>query len=520
MSSTLSNPRPPMPQFRLPVRTEEPGEGPTYRHILKSTALVGGSSILKIAVQIIRTKAMAILLGPGGFGLFGLYGAVSDLWLSVAGMGVNSSGVRQIAEAAGSGNIAKIAKTTAVLRRTSIMLGIIGSLLLAIFSKSVSTLTFGGPQHSTAIAVLSIVILFRLISDGQAALIQGKRRIADLAKMNAIGAISGTLISIPMVYMLGEDGVVPSLVAVAATTILTSWWYSRKIQIPPAPVTLREVGEEAASLLKLGFVFMSSGLMTMGAAYIVRVLLLRKLGVGAAGLYQSAWTLGGLYVGFILQAMGADFYPRLTASSKNDTECNRLVNEQALVGLLLAGPGLIATLTFAPLVIYLFYSAKFGAAGSILRWICLGTTLQVISWPMGFIIIAKARKGFYFVAEFVWAVAAVILAWTCITYFGLTGAGMAFFASYGFHAVLIYSIVRHLSGFRWSPGMIHTSMVFLVLLAAVTAAIGFLPVIPASCIGAVALGVSCVYSIHTLRALVGSAYLPRPLAVLWGRTAF
>jgi hypothetical protein len=32
-------------------------------------------------------------------------------------------------------------------------------------------------------------------------------------------------------------------------------------------------------------------------------------------------------------------------------ECNRLVNEQAEVGLLLAGPGVIATLTFAPLVI-------------------------------------------------------------------------------------------------------------------------------------------------------------------------
>ena len=75
-------------------------------------------------------------------------------------------------------------------------------------------------------------------------------------------------------------------------------------------------------------------------------------------------------MGFILQAMAADFYPRLTSSAGDNTACNRLVNEQTLVGLLLAGPGVLATLTFAPLVISLFYTAKFGAAVGILRWIC------------------------------------------------------------------------------------------------------------------------------------------------------
>ena len=36
-----------------------------------------------------------------------------------------------------------------------------------------------------------------------------------------------------------------------------------------------------------------------------------QAGLEAAGLYQAAWTLSGLYVGFILQSMGTDFYPRL-----------------------------------------------------------------------------------------------------------------------------------------------------------------------------------------------------------------
>src|ERR1700674_3077933 len=86
----------------------------SYGQILKSSALVGGSSVLNIGIGIVRTKAMAMLLGPGGFGLFGLYGSIANLTQTVAGMGINSSGVRQIAAAVGSGEKTRIAHTAAV----------------------------------------------------------------------------------------------------------------------------------------------------------------------------------------------------------------------------------------------------------------------------------------------------------------------------------------------------------------------------------------------------------------------
>jgi enterobacterial common antigen flippase len=498
-SSLCDNPLlSPPPESVAPVTPLVTAEKHTYGQILKSSALVGGSSVLNIAIGIIRTKLMAMLLGPAGFGLAGLYSSVADLTQSVAGMGINSSGVRQIAEAVGSDDAKRIALTTAVLRRTSIVLGVLGATLLVVFSRQVSTLTFGNDQHAAAVSLLSIAVFFRLVSAGQGALIQGMRRIADLAKMGVLGAFFGTLISIPVVYFFREKGVVPYLIAVAATTIITSWWYSRKLKIQTPPVTAAQVGHEAAALLKLGFAFMSSGLMTMGVAYAVRITVMRKLGVEATGLYQSAWTLGGLYVGLILQAMGADFYPRLTASAKKNAECNRLVNEQALVGLLLAGPGVIATLTFAPLVIALFYTAKFGAAVGILRWICLGATLQVITWPMGFIILAKGKSAVFFFSELAWTVVAVGLAWICVRLFGLNGAGIAFFGSYVFHGILIYPIVRQLSGFRWSKASKQTGLLFLSLIAVVFTSFYVLPLFVAASIGALATILSGVYSLRSL----------------------
>ena len=69
---------------------------------------------------------MALLLGPSGFGLAGLYMSVANLTQSAAGMGINSSGVRQIAEATGTEDAKRIACTTEVLRRTSVVLGLLG----------------------------------------------------------------------------------------------------------------------------------------------------------------------------------------------------------------------------------------------------------------------------------------------------------------------------------------------------------------------------------------------------------
>jgi antigen flippase len=492
-------------------RQPEAAEKHSYGQILKSSAMIGGSQVAVIAIGIVRTKVMAVLLGPAGVGLFGIYNSISSLAQSVAGMGVNNSGVRQIAEAVGSGDTERIARTAAVLRRTSWLLGLIGAALLVAFAGQIAGLSFGRDGHATEVAVLSIAVCLSVVSAGQGALIQGMRQIADLASMGVLGAIFGTIISIPTVYVLGEDGVVPSIVGAAAMTIVTSWWYSRKLQFPLPPMATSQIVQQTTALLKLGFAFMASGLMMMGSAYVVRIAVLRSVGVEGTGMYQSAWTLGGLYTGFILQAMGADFYPRLTASAHDNAACNRMVNEQARVGMLLAGPGVIATLTFAPLVVHLFYSGAFDPAVELLRWICLGVTLRVITWPMGFIILAKGRQQLFFWSELAWTVVHVGLALACLSRFGLNGAGIAFFGSYVFHGFLIYALVRQASGFRWTTENMQTGFVLLSLVGFVFCVLHVVPTIPALCFGVSAGLVMSIYSGRVLLQVTEAGEGPRAL---------
>lgn len=485
-----------------------PPSGQTYTQILKSTMLMGGSSLVNVALSIIRNKALAVLLGPEGVGLLGLYTAILDIAQAIAGLGVSSSGVRRVAVAAGAGDEEKIARSAAALRRISLVLGLLGGLLLATLAFPVSNFTFGDYQHAGGIVLLSLAVFFRIVSAGQAALIQGLRGIANLARINVLAGLFGTMISIPLIYLFGEQAIVPSLVAIAAVSVLPTWWYSKQISTRPPPMSAHQFGSEAKALFRLGVAFMASGLLTFGAAYAIRLIVLNEGGIVAAGLYQAAWALGGLYAGFILQAMGTDFYPRLTATADNNAECNRLVNEQAEISMLLAGPGLIATLTLAPLVMSLFYSAEFHGAVELLRWICLGMMLRIVAWPMGFIVLAKGAQTIFFWTEVAATLVHVGLAWLFVSKFGTTGAGTAFFGLYVWHSILIYVIVRRLTGFRWSRANRRHALLFLPASGLVVSAFLLLPAWSATVIGCVAVVVTGLYSLRMLVELLPPESMP------------
>ncbi len=495
----------------------------TYGQILKSSALIGSSSAIGLGFGIIRNKAMAVILGPAGMGLVGNFTSIIELIRTLAGMGVSNSGVRQIAEAVGSGDEQRVARTVKTLRRVALWSGTLGALLLVALCVPLAKFTFTGDiqikdvifdtrAQIGAIALLAAAVLFADISAGQIALVQGMRRIADLARINVLGAMYGTLFSVPMVYFWGARGVVPSLICVAGMSILTSWWYARKVKVPDVKMERGQFAQETRELLKMGVVFMSSGLMTAGVAYLVRVIITQQIDLDAAGYYQAAWGLGGFYVGYVVSAMGTDFYPRLTAAVNDRETCNRMVNEQTEVGVLLAGPGLIAMLTFSGLLMHLFYSKQFGdapVAVELLRWICLGMILRVASWPMGFVLLARGERKLYFWSEFLSNLMYVGFVWGGARVFGLKGVGVAFFAMYMVYWIGIYIVVRRLTGFRWSAANVRLACLFAPLVAALFISSYFLTPIGVMSLGTLAAAASGIYSLKTLCALIPLKKFPR-----------
>ena len=434
-------------------------EGASYRNVLKSTSLIGGASLLNILISMVRNKFVAILLGPTGIGLLGMYGQINTLISTITGMGIGSSGVRQVAEAVGSNDDELIARTVVSLRRTAWLTGSFGLLVMIAFSVPLSRMTFGSSDYARSIAVLGITLLAGAIAGGQVSIINGTRRLGDLAKISVIGALNGTLISIPCFYIWGQAGIVPSLVLSSLAALATSWWFSRRVQIKAIGLSWRDSYGASRQLLSLGVSFMGAGLVAALANYLIQIVMLRQFGLADVGIYQAAYNLSGVLAGFVLGAMGADYYPRLTAVANDNVNVHRMVNEQSQISVLLALPGLAAMMVFAPLIIKLFYSGAFGTAVPILRWCLLGILGRVFSWPMGFVTLAKGKGKVFFVTELLGCILHLGAVFFFIRLWGFTGAGVAFMAVYLVYTFLMLFVMRRLVGATWNRQTLQLTLI-------------------------------------------------------------
>lgn len=162
-----------------------------------------------------------------------------------------------------------------------------------------------------------------------------------------------------------------------------------------------------------------------------------------------------MFAGFILTAMGTDFFPRLTAVAQDNRELNRLVNEQTEIGILIALPGLLGTLTFAPWLMHLFYTAKFLPGAELLPWFVLGVFGRVISWPLGYIQLAKGASRWFAATETAFAVLQFVAAMVLLRWMGLPGVALAFALVYLCYPAGMLWVTGRLSEFRWSPAVIR-----------------------------------------------------------------
>ena len=472
----------------------------SHREILKSSSIVGGAQAINYVVGLLRTKAVALLLGPSGVGLVGLYVSAIGLVGTFAQFGINESGVREVAAAAGTGNAERIAATAKTLRRVCWASGIFGWVLTVALAWPLAKWTFGSPEHAWAIAILGCAVLLDLVSGGQRALLQGVRRIGDLARMQIASAIIATVLSVSVYWWLGQDGILPVIILTALVQLGTSWWFSRRIELAPVQQTWSETWHNSVVLFRLGSAFMYGALLAGAVGLAIRALIVRDLGIEAAGIYQAAWALSGMFGAFVLQAMGTDFYPRLTAVAESNTEVSRLVEEQVETGIFLSLPVVLVAIASAPVLIELFYSSKFSAAVVPLKIFAVGVLGQVVSWPIGMVLSAKGNTLWIYLTRTHGAVLHLVLSFLLLPAFGIQGIAWAFAIYIWLQCIVVFLVVCKSSGLEL-PHRVFALGLASVFLCLAALAVSLCFVQPAG--SALALLLSLIVGIWCLRRLAG-----------------
>ena len=435
----------------------------SYRQILKGTSIFGGVQFLNIIISIIRSKFVATLLGPAGIGISGLLTSAIGLISGLTNFGLGTSGVKDIASARSTGNDTRISRIIIVLQRLIWITGIVGALSTLLLASWLSKVTFGNYDYTIAFYWISVTVLFNQLTSGQVVILQGLRKLQFLAKANLYGSFLGLIVTIPIYHKFGIDGIVPGIIINSVLSFLFSWYFVDKLKLNVVKVTRIRTLAEGKSMLIMGFVISLSGLITLIGSYIIRIFLNHYGGVAQVGLYTAGFAIINTYAGLILNAMGTDYYPRLSAVVEDLEKCNNTINQQAEVAILLLGPVLIIFLLFVKWVIVLLYSNKFLGINDMLYWASIGMFFRAASWSVAFVFVAKGDAKMFIGVEILINIVMLIINFIGYFFWGLSGLGIAFLITYVIYLFQVFYISKKRYMFVFSSSFKKIFLIQLLL---------------------------------------------------------
>lgn len=403
----------------------------SHGQIVRSTAVIGLASMATVLIGLARTKAVALLVGPVGLGLISVYLNLVNAASAIAGLGLNASAVREIAAAEAAADQARLDANRRALLLTTGAAALATAVAMFALRGWIGSWLPPGFDYPEAILWLSLAVVLTVLSVNCVILLNGFRQIGAMAKVQVGGALVGTIVGIGALAMWRMDGTLAYVVAAPAAALVVGLVYASRLPRPAAKwPDHRLVINRGLSLVAHGTPFMLSVFALSASVLLVRAFTAENLGGEALGYFAATWIISSTYVGYVLQAMGADYFPRLSAAADDGTQAARLVNEQLETAVILATPILLATLATAPWLLQIAYSGAFRDAADLLRWQILGDLFKILAWPLSMLLLAKRRSLTYFLVEAGAAMSFAGFVFLTIDRLGLLSAGVGYAAMY------------------------------------------------------------------------------------------
>ena len=453
------------------------GKSSISRMAMKAMGLFGGVQIAGILCSIIRTKLVAMWIGPVGVGLFGLFNNALEMISTGTNLGIRSSSVRDISQALTGRDPGLVARMVSVVRKWSMWLGLAGALTTLLLAPLLSQVTFGDTTHIWGFVALSVAVLLQALTNGEYAILQGTARLKRLASVTLWGTIVGLAVSIPLFYLLRERSILPSILAYAAALAVFAWLF-RNRDYPPAVMSRHETFNMGKGFVRLGIYMTLGNFASILASYAFNSWLNINAGTEAVGYYQAGYTLLNKYTGLILTALGMEYYPRLSKVADSRIRLRAFVSQEINLAIAVMAPVVALFILLRELVVWILYTPEFNVIFSFVSWGMIGTVLRTLSWCLAFTILAKGDGKTYLWTEVASAIINLVLNIVFYRWWGLTGLGIAFLVSYLLYTLIIAVVYFKVYRLSVTPACLYNLLWTLAVAAAVMAAMetGQLPI--------------------------------------------
>ncbi len=379
----------------------------TTSRVIGALGLSSVAAALTTAASLVRTKVVAVVLGPAGIALGGQVSqATTGLgWLATFGSSAGTT--RYLAEALGRGDDETAAT---VVRSSAALIGAtasIASVAGVVFAEPIATALFGSADAASMIRWLVPAIPAIGVMSVSSSMLRATQQVARLSAAQSAGALVAA-ISAFVVLQPDTPASIAQLASIAfaaqaaAVTAAALPLWRRWCTGPSAGISVRIVRGVAA----YGAANVVMGLATASAfLYVGRSYLSAGDVTAAARIAALAW-FGEPVSSMLASGFYASSFPAYCAAT--GSAAARVLSNSIRALVLVSAPLLVVGALLAPRMLSLLFDARFVAVAPLLPIQLIATYGRCVSVLLGVPLLARGRVALVTVLHLAWAAAVAI----------------------------------------------------------------------------------------------------------------
>lgn len=409
---------------------------------MRALAWISSGEAVAFAVGLVRAKVVAVLLGPMALGLIASFSAAHAATRQAMSLGLPTSGAQLVASSDGPEQQASLS----AVRLFSLAVGVLGAAVLFTGAHPLSAWLLDDVRYSNQLRWLAVVVLLESWTDGRRTALKGLHEVRLVSALEVVCIVASSASAIGLYVALGQDGIIPALIAAATFNhMFFEWGYRRKAL--PGFAGLGPAWARLRSLVGFGSWVAVGTLAAALGTVAIRALINRQLDLTALGLFAASQALSGRLLTLLSGVVSRDFFPRLAGMVRDARPLIPAINQQIHMNVILALPGTMLLFFGAPWLLHIFYAESFLPAVPILRWMLVAELIRAVYMPLRYTNLAQRGGRVHAAAEITLHLGRWTGAYAALQWFGLPGVGVAWAGMATFQLLLLALVAHRTAGF-------------------------------------------------------------------------
>ena len=383
-----------------------PGAAAGERRLLAAVGLSGSAALVTVVLGVATTKIIALVAGPAGIALMGLYRYLGALVTRSLLLGLDTTIVQRI-------STARDSKTSSdTVGAAFLALVLQGAVVAAIglgLAGLVGRWLFGTDPTAAQVVEIRVVLAMayvNLVMQLMIATLGGHAQVARVAWVGVVAAVV-TLVAIYPLLQLGTLGLAMNVGSGgAAGAGLAILYVLRSSSSSWVRARVRDYWRALSAMLARSAFLILHPLVMMTAMLSAQSLIHGHYALEGLGAYNAAMTILDTALMVITASARSFFLPTLGQIEDPESRA-RVVNRVLRLNLILASAATLVAIAGAPLLIPMLFSGRFDHAIAILPPFSLALVGQAFLWSYAMLYLHEARYRLFFSLDLIWAAAYV-----------------------------------------------------------------------------------------------------------------